>query len=327
MTSSFWSGRAVLVTGGCGFSGAHLVRHLVRLGARVRVADDLSHGSLERIADVRDAVDFRRLDLTRRDDAAAACDGVEIAFHLAAIASGLRYSSRHHATMLTANALLALHVLEEARAAGVGRYVLFSSSCVYGDDAPVPTPEAWGTVGDPERTHSGYGWAKRVAELQARLVALEHPMTVTALRPVNVCGFGEHFDLETGHVIPALIRKALAADGALDVMGSGAQTRSFIDARDLADIAIRVAERGGRIEALNVSSPREVSIAEVARLVVQAAGRPELAVRFDPREAEGARRKMPDLSALHDFLGDFAFTPLEESVAGMVDDYRQRRPR
>ena len=321
--SDFWQGRSVLVTGGCGYIGSHMTRHLVRHGARVRVADSLFRGSLDAIAEVRDQIDFMRVDLTHPDAADMACDGVSTVLHLAANASGIRYSSSHHGVMLIQNGMLALNMMRAAEEAGVERYVFYSSSCVYPNDAPVPTPEAIAENNTPEQGNLGYGWAKRIGEMVMDLRRNETTMKMTALRPVNVCGEGEHYDLEIGHVIPSLIIKAFAAADTLTVMGSGRQTRSFIDVHDLCEITLRVAAEGAEIDVLNVSSPVETTIGQIAEMVVRATGRDDLRIAYDTTQPEGTKRKLSDVSRLQSFLGDYAFTPIEKSIEAMVAEYRE----
>jgi nucleoside-diphosphate-sugar epimerase len=317
-----WQGTSVLVAGGCGYVGGHLVRRLVKAGAKVRVVDDLSRGSVAALADAREKVEFIQADLRRPDVAAKACDGIACALNLAANASGIRYSIANQPQMFFDNASASINVLEAARKAGVKRYIYFSSSCVYPDNAPIPTPEEYGDTGTPESGNVGYGWAKRVGELQASLYRDRSPMSITCVRPVNIFGEGEHYDLEIGHVIPSLIMKAMAADR-LKVMGSGRQTRAFVYVGDLADICMRIATDGGAIKAINVCSPEETSIGQLAHMVVKAIGRPDMPIDFDTSAPEGAPRKFADVKRLLEFLGgDYKFTSLQTGIQRMVDEYR-----
>lgn len=321
--STHWRGRKVLVAGGCGFVGARLGRMLVDAGATVRIADSLVRGSLDAIADYRGRVEFMEGDLTHPDHAHAACDGMDTVFHLAANAAGVTYSGSHHATMLYQNGMLGLTVIEAARQTGVDRLVYFSSSCVYREGAPVPTPEDQGWVGPPEASNRGYGWAKRLGELHGELCAAESDLSLTSIRPVNITGAGEHYDLELGHVIPALIHKAFTAEDHLLVLGTGKQTRSFIDAGDVCRIAMLLAERGRDIDAINVSSPEEITIGQVAQMVIDGTGL-DLPIVFDPTGPQGPARKAADITHLLEFLdGDYAFKPLAQSIKEMVEEFRR----
>jgi nucleoside-diphosphate-sugar epimerase len=317
-----WKNVKVMVAGGCGYVGGHLVQRLVKAGAQVRVADDLSRGSESVLEPVKDQVEFLKLDLRIPEAAERACQGMHTVFNLAANASGIRYSISNQAQMFHDNAAVTLNVLEAARLAEVKRYVYFSSSCVYPDGSPVPTSEEHGTRDAPESGNLGYGWAKRIGELQGQLYRKFAEMSVTSMRPVNILGEGEHYNLETGHVIPSLIIKANRAEGALEVMGSGKQTRAFIYVGDLCDIAMRIALEGHHIDEINACSPEEVTIGEIAHMVVDAVGRKDLTVQFDPSQPEGPRRKAADVTKLMEFLGEYQFTDIREGIQRMADEYK-----
>jgi len=321
--SQYWAGRSVLVAGGCGFIGSHLVRALVLEGARVRVADNLSHGTLKRISDVADRVHFMQLDLCNPRAAFQVCADIDTVFQLAACARGITYAMRHHAKMLYNNLALELQLLEASRRQDVQRFIFFSSSAVYPSDAPVPTAERFGFDGVPHPASRGYAWAKRVGELQAEMYRTDFGMSITRVRPFNVCGSGEHYYGTGLHVIPALIRRAHSAQRYMRVLGSGQQTRSFVDAADLAALALVVAEMGGEVSAINISSPHEVSVADICKIVLAEMGKHDLKINFVREGAVGAMRCMPDLTALHNLIGAYKFVPLEDSIRRMTLEYKE----
>ena len=168
--NNFWQDKKVLVGGGCGFLGSYLTPELVNAGARVTVIDNLTNGTIEHLEPVEGRVEFIEADL--RDP--GVCDRVtldqDVVLNLAAKAFGMEYSRAHNGEMLVYNLLSTLTALEAARQNGVERFLIVSSSCVYPDEAPIPTPELDVFTGMPESVNEGYGWAKRIQELAGALI-------------------------------------------------------------------------------------------------------------------------------------------------------------
>jgi nucleoside-diphosphate-sugar epimerase len=322
---TYWRGRSVLVAGGCGFIGSRRVRELVRLGARVRVADNLSRGYADRLADVFDQIEFYKCDLCEAIAAERTCEGIDTVFNVAACSRGALFTARNHSRMLRENVLIQAQLLEASRRKAVNRFIFFSSACVYPRDAETPMSESAANDGPPSLDSWGYAWAKRVGELHGTLYRSEHGLRVTSLRPFNVCGTGEYYFGNGCHVIPDLIRKAESARRSIRVLGAGSQTRSFIDVTDLAKLTLIIAERGADIVAVNVASPREISISYLCRMVLQATGRTDLKIRFVPAGPTGAMRSVPDLGLLIKIVGPYEFTPLKDSIQRMVAEYRRLR--
>jgi nucleoside-diphosphate-sugar epimerase len=187
---SYWSGKKVLVTGGAGFIGSHLVEQLVEEGARVRVADNLERGRAENLSAVKNDIEFLKLDLRDLDNCRKACEGMEVVFNLAAKVTGIEYNRNHHADMFENNMLLQQNPLHAAAEKGVARFIQVSTACIYPHDAIVPTPESEGTRGEPEPTNAGYGWAKRMGERLAEYYARETGMEIGIVRPFNAYGPG-----------------------------------------------------------------------------------------------------------------------------------------
>ena len=316
---AFWSNRKVLVTGGAGFIGSHLVELLVAAGARVRVAARLHKGSLDNLASVRGEFEFIAGDISQVDFARRAAAGQEVVMHLAAKLTGIGYNVGHSGDMFYQNAALNLQMLEATRLAGVERYLCVSSACVYRRTAPVPTPEEEGFVDDPEPTNFGYGWAKRLAEVQARAYALEYPMQIGIVRPYNAYGPRDDFAWETSHVIPATIRKVLEHDKVV-VWGDGSQLRTFVHARDVARGMMLAIERHPQPDPINLSSDELVSIKDLVLLVRRLAGR-AVPVEFDASKPSGQAVRMADLSKARRVIGYEPSVSLEEGLAETIRWY------
>lgn len=302
--SEFWNARKVLVTGGCGLIGSYLVEHLLASGARVRVADSLLSGSLDNLRSCAGQFEFLQLDLQDRAACRQAVRGTDTVFDLAARTVGIGYSSRHHGEMLYDSLMISLNMLEAARREGVERFLVTSSSCVYPDGSPVPTPEGAAERNIPEAPNAGYGWAKRIAELQGGYYAQEYGLKVAIVRLVNAYGPRYHWDHEEPHVIPALIRRLLAREDPLLIWGSGRQTRSFIHGSDVARLMKLMMERAANAVPVNIGWEEETTIADLVAELTAIAGY-EGRIVFDTSKPEGPARKGLDLTLQQSLVPDF----------------------
>src|SRR5436305_1379086 len=243
---SFWTNKKVVVTGGRGFIGSHLVDRLLTEGATVAIVDITSRSRPRKVGWVlpaRARAEFHRMDLRDTQSCNKLCRGWDIVMHLAAKIRGVGYNVEHHGEMFFSNALINLNMLEAARLAGVDRFLSVSSVGVYPKDCAVPTPEEDGFKGEPEASGYGYGWAKRLAEVQSRCYAQEYGMKIAIVRPYNVYGPRMQFDPETAPVISAQIMKVLAAQDVLTIWGDGEQTRSFTYVCDDVDAMLLVVDK------------------------------------------------------------------------------------
>jgi GDP-L-fucose synthase len=321
----FWSGRRVLVTGGAGFIGSHVVEDLVSDGARVTVADNLSRGRLDNLAAVQRDVRFLRLDLRDPAQCREACHGQEVVLNLAAKVTGIEYNRTHQREMFEQNMLLQQHPLQAAAESGVGRFLQTSTACIYPHDAAIPTPESEGTRGEPEPTNSGYGWAKRMGERLAEFYARETAMEVCIVRPFNAYGPRDYYDTGTSHVIPALIKKVLEGDDPVEVWGSGRQSRVFVHARDFAKGILLVAEKYPQPDPINIGHDEPITIRELLERIQALAGIRN-SVFYNREKPEGYPQRAADTTRLRAVTGGFVPTvPLEEGLREMIAWYQSTR--
>ncbi|HRI56945.1 MAG TPA: SDR family NAD(P)-dependent oxidoreductase [Anaerolineae bacterium] len=318
---AFWPGKKVLVTGGTGFIGSHLVEMLVAAGARVRVVGRLRKGSLENLAAVRQEIELLTGDISQLDEARRAAAGQDIVMHLGAKLTGIGYNVAHSGDMFYQNSVVNLQMMEAARLEQVERYLCVSSACVYRRSAPTPTAEDEGFIEDPEPTNFGYGWAKRLAEVQARAYAMEYPMQIAIVRPYNAYGPRDDFDWETSHVIPATIRKVFERDRIV-VWGDGSQLRTFVHARDVARGMMLAMERPPQPDPINLASDELVSIKDLVLTVRRLSGR-DVPVEFDTSKPAGQAIRQADLSKAQALLGYRPQVSLEEGLAETIDWYRR----
>jgi GDP-L-fucose synthase len=219
---------------------------------------------------------------------------MDVVFHLASIVAGIGYNISHHSEMFRINSALNTNVLEASRLENIDTYQCTSSTCIYPRDATIPTPEDEGFIGDPEPTVLGYGWAKRMAEIQARLYSRDYGMKISIIRPSNIYGPRDNFDLVTSHVIPALIRKMDESDDAVTIWGSGNQTRSFIYVEDITRAMLEMAESYAIADPLNIGTEEEVTIKRLANTIMNILER-DLDLIFDTTKPEGQARKFADI--------------------------------
>lgn len=320
----YWRGKRVVVTGGSGFIGSHVVERLLPHCDRVIVPTRQAN-TPEFLAHLGDAVEIRRGDMQDEAFAVQVCRGADVVMMLAAMVGGIEYNMAHHGSIFRDNIRVFLSTIEAARQCGVQRVLVTSSACVYPRACLIPTPEVEGFRDRPEQTNEGYGWAKRMEEYLAGAYAAEFGMQVAVARPYNAYGPRDDFAPATSHVIPALIRKAFdPATRELHVWGSGKQSRSFLYVSDFADGLIRACERLRHSEAVNIGADAETTIGEVAERVAELAGTGK-AVVFDTSKPEGQPRRHCDTTRLEQELDFRARVSLSDGLRESVAWYRRHR--
>lgn len=314
----------MLVAGGAGFVGSYLVEELVQDGAQVAVADNLETGSLDNLSAVAGTIRFLRGDLRESAFCDEATRGQQVVMNLAARAHGIGYAAGHQAELFTGNSLINLNLLEGARKNSVPRFLVVSSSCVYPDDAIAPTPELPLFTGLPELANEGYGWSKRLAELQASFYAREYGMEIAIVRAFNAYGARCRWHQQASHVIPSLVRKAMSGDDPIVVWGSGEQRRNFLHARDFAWGMKLLTERHATADPVNLGFEDTVSMKELVCAILRASGRQGCRVEFDLTKPEGRAVKSADSTKLRAIAPEFrSRISLEEGMQEVVKWYRR----
>ena len=297
--------RRVLVTGGAGFLGSHLVERLEAAGDDVFVS---------RSADY---------DLTAMDEAARLFDDIEpdLVFHLAAEVGGIGANRANPGRYWYANLLMGAHVLEQARLHGTMKVVLAGTVCAYPKFTPVPFREDDLWNGYPEETNAPYGVAKKSVLVGAQSFRQQYGLNAIFLLPANLYGPRDNFHETNAHVIADLIRKM--NDGADEVVlwGDGSPTREFLYVEDCADGFMLAAERYDGPEPVNLGAGKEISIRELAELVADVVGF-EGRITWDTSMPNGQPRRSLDASRAHELFGFEARTPLRDGIERTVAWYR-----
>jgi GDP-L-fucose synthase len=300
----------ILVTGGGGFLGSHLVERLV--------------------ADGEDVVVPRRadIDLTRADDTARLFLEAEpeLVFHLAAEVGGIGANRANPGRYWYANLLMGANVLEQARLYGVSKLVVVGTVCAYPKHTPVPFREGDLWNGFPEETNAPYGVAKKSVLVGAQAYREQYGLNSIFLLPANLYGPRDNFDLDTSHVIPALIRKMVEAEGEVVLWGDGSPTREFLYVEDCAEGLLRAAELYDGPEPVNLGTGVETSIRELAETIAELTGF-EGHIRWDSSMPNGQPRRSLDASRAAELFGFHAETPLREGLRKTIAWYRETSQR
>jgi nucleoside-diphosphate-sugar epimerase len=319
-----WKREEVVVTGGCGFIGSHLVDLLVGYGANVQVYDNLSRGHME---NVQDTMETGSLKVEVVDLAEEQLDQIEgkIVFHTAARVTNIHMNRKDHLGMLQDNLRINTNLIESMQKYPPQLAVLCSTVCVYPHNVLIPTKEDWGWPLHPEETNEGYGLAKGILEKQGEFLWRELKVPVVVTRFSNACGPRDYFDRDSSHVIPGLIRRVMDGEDPLKVWGTGNQTRCFVDARDLALGLVKLAECPDAQDArpINIGHDREISMGDLGRMIVDECGKPDLKIGFDTKYPDGHARRAVDNTRLKSLVHWVPERPLEETVADMVTEYRE----
>jgi GDP-L-fucose synthase len=307
--TAFWPGRRVMVTGGGGFLGQAVVGRLATAGA-----DEVF------VPRSRD-YDLRTLDGIQR----ALEDGrPQMIIHLAAVVGGIGANRENPGRFFYENAVMGIQLMEQARLAGVEKFVTIGTVCSYPKFTPVPFHEDDLWNGYPEETNAPYGVAKKMLLVQGQAYREQYGFDAIHLIPVNLYGPGDNFDPASSHVIPALIKKCIdareAGDAFIEVWGTGAASREFIYVDDAADGIVRAAERYDGAEPVNLGTGAEITIRELVELIVALTGFTG-EIRWDATKPDGQPRRALDTSRAREAFGFDAGTPFEEGLRRTIRWY------
>lgn len=309
---SFWSKKKVLVTGGAGFLGSHVVEKLRASGCEQIIVPR------SRDYDLRTEEAVVRLYEEHRPD---------MVLHLAAVVGGIGANREHPGSFFYGNLVMGVHLMEYARQFDVQKFVAVGTICAYPKFTPVPFKEDDLWNGYPEETNAPYGLAKKMMLVQAQAYRQEYGFNAIYLLPVNLYGPEDNFDLETSHVIPALIRKFIEAkdQGADHVVlwGDGSPTREFLYVQDAAMGILGAAEHYNDKVPINLGSGMEISICDLAEKIRDLIGF-DGAICWDKDKPNGQPRRCLDVSRAKQSFGFEAQISFEEGLKRTIDWYVHR---
>jgi len=311
--ATFWDDRRILLTGGGGFLGGFIAAELQQRNPAAIFTPRTTELNLRDAAAVRDYLGEHRPNLV---------------IHAAAVVGGIGANRSHPGQFFYDNAVMGLHLIEESRLAGVEKFVCLGTICAYPKHTPIPFREEELWNGYPEETNAPYGLAKKMLLVQLQAYRQEYGFNGIFLLPVNLYGPRDNFDLETSHVIPAMIRKFIEArergEQQVVLWGDGSPTREFLYVEDAAKAVVIAAERYDSAEPVNLGRGEEIAIRDLARLIAERTGfRGEIV--WDATKPNGQPRRMLDVSRAEREFGFRATTSFEAGMARTIAWYESVR--
>ena len=306
------SDKKIVVTGGSGFLGLHVVEELHRRRAKAVVPRQRDYDLVDRDA-------CRRLLVETRPD---------LVLHLAARVGGIGANRENPGSFFFANLMMGVQLIEECRLQGVAKVLTVGTICSYPKFTPVPFREDDLWNGYPEETNAAYGLAKKMLLVQGQAYRQQYGMNVVHLLPVNLYGPGDNFDPGSSHVIPALIKKVQDAidrgQDAVDVWGTGKASREFLYVADAARGICLAAEGYDGADPVNLGAGFEISIRELALLIARLMGFAGQ-IRWDPNQPDGQPRRSLDTERAERLFSFRATTSFEDGLKRTIEWYRRER--
>ena len=317
-SQTFWQDKLAIVTGGAGFLGSFVVEALQRRGARHIVVPrkrDYDLTQMEAIQRLFQDV-YRQYDIPPEKT---------IILHLAAQVGGIGANRLHPAEFFYNNLMMGVQLFHESWRRGVGKFVAIGTVCAYPKFTPVPFKEEDLWNGYPEETNAPYGLAKKMLLVQSEAYRQQYGFNSIFLLPTNLYGPRDNFDLETSHVIPALIRKSLEAqargDKEIVVWGDGSPTREFLYVEDAAEGILLATERYNESLPVNLGSGMEIRIRDLVYLIAELTGF-EGEIVWDTSKPNGQPRRSLDTTRARTFFGFQAQTDFRTGLQRTIDWYR-----
>ncbi len=309
----FWKDKRVCVTGGAGFLGSFVQEQLRQRGAREIYVPTIEEYDLVKLEDINRMYETARPDLV---------------IHLAALAGGIGANRARPADFFYINLIMGVQLMHEAWKHGVGKFVTIGTVCAYPKFTPLPFREENLWEGYPEETNAPYGLAKKMLLVQAQAYREQYGFNAIYLLPVNLYGPRDNFNLETSHVIPALIRKCIEAKvqgiRQINLWGDGSPTREFLYVEDAARGIVLSAERYNGNEPVNLGSGFEISIKDLAETIARLTGF-EGRIVWETSQPNGQPRRALDVSRADKYFGFRAQIPFEEGLRRTIEWYRNFR--
>lgn len=303
----------ILLTGGCGFLGVKVYGELLKAGADpIKIFRPRS----------------KQLDLKIPANATRAVKGKDLVIHLAASVGGIGYNLKHPGKLFYDNAVMGIHLIEEARKAGVKKFVQVGTACAYPKFTPVPFKEADLWNGYPEETNAPYGLAKKMLLAQLQAYRQEYGFNGIYLLPVNLYGPGDNFDPKSSHVIPALIKKFLNAvknhQNKVIAWGTGKASREFLYVDDAARGIVLATQKYDKAEPVNLGAHFEITIKDLAAIIARLTGFKGTTV-WDKTRPDGQPRRKLDVSRAKKEFGFVSKVDFKAGLKKTIEYYLQQK--
>jgi len=311
--ANFWQDRRVCVTGGAGFLGSFVIEKLRQRGAKDIFVPHQEDYDLVKLENIQRMLDDAQPDLI---------------IHLAALAGGIGANRARPADFFYINLMMGVQLMHAAWERGVDKFTAIGTICAYPKFTPLPFREENLWNGYPEETNAPYGLAKKMLLVQAQAYREQYGYNAIYLLPVNLYGPHDNFDLQTSHVIPALIHKCLAAkesgDKQVVLWGDGSPTREFLYVEDAAEGIVLASERYNESEPVNLGSGNEISIRDLAHMIAEMTGF-EGSLVWDTSKPNGQPRRALDVSRAEKYFGFRARVSFKEGLRRTIEWYKEHR--
>lgn len=306
----FYRNKKVLVTGGTGFVGTHIVQELLKKEAKILVP---IHDRPLIVQDNR--IETVYADLTRLEDCLKVAEGVDYVFHAAGTVGAAGVSKSKTMAAITKHLVMNAYMLQAAWETGVERFLIFSSSTGYPiANYAIKEEEMW--TGPPHPVYFGYGWMRKYLERLAEFVVSSSKLKVAIVRPSAVYGRYDNFNPAASHVIPSLIRRAVARENPYVVWGTGNEVRDFLHIKDFARGCLLMLEKYAEGDAVNIGYGQVVTINDIVQMVLKATGHDDAQLIFDSTKPTTIPCRMVDTSKAERLLN---FRPTIDLEAGIKD--------
>ena len=311
MKKAFWKNKTVLITGGAGFLGSHLVDLIKTMNPKKII--------------IPRSKDY---DIREKSVCAKLVKNVDIVIHLAANVGGIGYNQEYPGDLFYDNLMMGIHLMEEARKAKVKKFVGIGTICAYPKFTPVPFKEENLWNGYPEETNAPYGLAKKMLLVQSQAYRSQYNFNSIYLLPVNLYGPGDNFNPKSSHVIPALIKKFVDAKNAkkpsVEIWGTGKPTREFLYVEDAAKAIVLATESYNFSEPVNLGSSFEISIKDLAQTIKKAVGYKGKVI-FNTDKPDGQPRRKLNVDRAKKEFGFNSETSFEEGLKKTVEWYQEQK--
>ena len=309
---AFFNNKKILVTGGAGFLGSSIAKKLKERGVYEK---DI------RIPRSKD------MDLRKWENCVEVVNDIDIVIHLAARVGGIGFNRKFPATLFYDNAIIGIQLIEAARQEGVAKFVAIGTVCAYPKYTPIPFKEDNLWDGYPEETNAPYGLAKKMLLVQSQAYRQQYGLNSIFLLPVNLYGPGDNFDLESSHVIPALIRKFTEAleDNKKEVVvwGTGKASREFLYVEDAARGIILATEKYDKSDPVNIGAGFEIKIKDLVELIAELTGF-KGEIRWDTTKPDGQPRRCLDVSKAKKEFGFEVRVDFREGLEKTIEWYKSQ---
>lgn len=306
---SYIKNKKILLTGGAGFLGKKVNEKIRKLDPKEIIIPRSNE-----------------TDLRIRDNCRKVLRDVDTVIHLAAKVGGIGYNQKNPASLFFDNLSMGINLMEEARLAKIKKFIAVGTICSYPKYTPVPFKEENLWDGYPEETNASYGLAKKMLLEQSKSYRKQYNFNSIFLLPVNLYGPGDNFDLDSSHVIPAIIRKVFEAkekgENEIKLWGTGSATREFLYVDDAAEGIVKATELYNDSFPVNLGSGIEISISDLAKKIIKYS-KSDLSISWDTTKPDGQPRRCLDISKAKKHFDFTAKTSFEDGLKKTIDWYKK----